>query len=241
MAFASPATYDQAITIFSPDGRIFQVEYAIETVKQGSTVLGIACPEGVVLAAEERPVSKLQDTEFLRKIFQLDAHLGVAVAGLSSDARILIDYARVQSQSNRLTYDEPIDVEALAKKVGDVMQQYTQNAGVRPFGVSIILGGIDKSGARIFQIDPSGSCWAYKAASIGAGSDTVRQILEEKYVDDMRLDKAIQLAAQCISKAAEEGKAGAPKIKIAIIPVSTQKFQLLTDAEIEKYLAKPVK
>lgn len=237
MAFGSPSAYDQAITIFSPDGRIFQVEYAIETVKRGSTVLGIACPEGVVLAAEEKLASKLQDPKFLWKIFQIDEHVGTAIAGLSSDARILIDHARIQSQSNRLMYDEPIDVEVLAKKIGDVMQQYTQNAGVRPFGVSIIFGGVDNTGVKVLQIDPSGSCWAYKAISIGVGSDTVRKILEAKYVDDMSLDQTIQLASECLSKVVEE-KLDPQKIKIAIIPTSTRRFQRLTDTDIERYLAK---
>jgi len=108
--FAAPGAYDRAITVFSPDGRLFQVEYALETVKRGSTVLGIATSSGVVLAAEERASSKLQDPSFMWKIFQIDDHIGAAIAGLSSDARVLIDQARVYAQSNRLMYDEPIDV-----------------------------------------------------------------------------------------------------------------------------------
>lgn len=181
MAFSGPGAYDQGITVFSPDGRIFQVEYALETVRRGSTVLGITCPEGVVLAAEEKQASKLQDPNFLWKIFQIDEHVGAAISGLSSDARILVDQARIQAQNNKLMYDEPIDVEILAKKIGDIKQIYTQNGGVRPFGVSIIFGGVDRSGPKVLQTDPSGSCWAYKATSVGNSSEAVQKVLEEKY------------------------------------------------------------
>ncbi|MFH0897785.1 MAG: archaeal proteasome endopeptidase complex subunit alpha [Candidatus Bathyarchaeota archaeon] len=237
MAFSAPGAYDHAITVFSPDGRIFQVEYALETVKRGSTVLGIACSEGVVLAAEEKLSSKLQDPNFLWKIFQIDEHIGAAISGLSADARVLIDKARIQAQRNRLMYDEPIDIEALTKKIGDFEQLYTQNGGVRPFGVSMIFGGIDKSGSRVFQTDPSGSCWAYKAISIGIGSDKIREILETKYTDDMSLDQAILLASECLSKVVEE-KLDLEKMKIVIIPTSTKRFKRLDDAEVAKYIAR---
>ena len=135
--FAVPGAYDRAITVFSPDGRLFQVEYASETVKRGATVLGIACPDGVVLAAEERATSKLQDPTFMWKIFQIDEHVGAAVAGLSCDAHILVDQARVYAQSNRLLYDEPIDVEILTRHIGEIKQLYTQHAGVRPWDFTI--------------------------------------------------------------------------------------------------------
>lgn len=235
--FSAPGAYDRAITVFSPDGRLFQVEYALETVKRGSTVLGIACQEGVVLAAEERPTTKLQDPNFTWKIFQIDEHIGASISGLSSDARILIDQARIHAQSNRLMYDEAIDVDALSKRVGDVKQLYTQHAGVRPFGVSIIFGGVDISGSKILQTDPSGACWAYKAVAIGSGSDTVREILETKYRDDLSLNQAISLAIECFSKVIEE-KLDSQKIKIATIPTKTKKFARLSDEEITAYIKK---
>lgn len=216
--FSAPGAYDRAITVFSPDGRLFQVEYALETVKRGSTVLSIASPEGVVLAAEEKLTSKLQDPSFMWKIFQIDDHIGAAISGLSSDARILVGQARIYAQSNRLMYDEPIDVEVLSKKIGDIQQMYTQHGGVRPFGVSMIIGGVDKVGSKIVQTDPSGACWAYKAVAIGAGSDTVREILEANYKEDIKLDKAISLAIECLSKIAEGGKLNPQEIRIVIIP-----------------------
>lgn len=233
--FGAPGGYDRAITVFSPDGRIFQVEYAMETVRKGSTVLGITCPEGVLLAAEEKPLSKLQDPNFTWKIFQVDEHVGAAIAGLSSDARILIDQARVHSQSNKLTYDEPIDVEVLAKRIGDMMQLYTQHAGVRPFGVSIIFAGVDKTGCRLFQTDPGGNYFGFRAAAIGAGGETLKDFLEAGYRDDFKLDDAVILAIQCLAKVME-GKIDPTKVRVAIISTGTKKFRKLTNEELEKYI-----
>ncbi len=212
--FTAPGAYDRAITVFSPDGRLFQVEYALETVKRGSTVLGIACPEGVVLAAEERTTSRLQDPNFSWKIFEIDDHVGAAISGLSSDARVLIAQARVFAQGNRLTYDELADIEVLSKRVGDIKQLYTQHAGVRPFGVSIIFGGVDNRGSQVLQTDPSGAVWAYKAVSVGSGSDAVKGILESKYRDDLTLDESTLLAVECLSKVVE-GPLEPEKLKIA--------------------------
>jgi len=235
--FTKPGAYDRAITIFSPDGRLFQVEYALETVKRGSIVIGLKCPEGVVLAAEEKGSSNLQDPDFSWKIFQIDEHIGAAIAGLSSDARLLIDQARIYAQSNRLTYDEPMDVEVLSKRIGDIEQIYTQHAGVRPFGVSIIFGGVDKTGCRVFQTDPSGAVWGYKAVAVGAGSEAIKELLEAEYSDDLSLEQTIMLAIKCLSKAIE-GKLDPRKIRIAIIPSDTKKFRLLTESEVKEYIDK---
>ena len=232
--FAAPGAYDRAITVFSPDGRLFQVEYALETVNRGATILGISCSEGVVLGAEEKIETKLQDTDFTWKLYEVDDHLGAAVVGLGSDARILIDQARVYSQSNRLMYDEDIDVEIITKRVGDIKQLYTQHAGVRPFGVSIIFGGVDKTGSRIFATDPSGSYRGYKAVAVGIGRETVENLLKEEYRGDMNLEEAIKFAVKCLTKALEAR--GEPKrIKIGVIPSATRKLKMLTDKEIETY------
>lgn len=233
--FAVPGAYDRAITVFSPDGRLFQVEYASETVKRGATVLGIACPDGVVLAAEERATSKLQDPTFMWKIFQIDEHVGAAVAGLSCDAHILVDQARVYAQSNRLLYDEPIDVEILTRRIGEIKQLYTQHAGVRPFGISILFAGLDRKGSRLFWTDPSGAFLAYKAWAIGAGGEAANEILEAEYKDTMNLDDAVLLALKCLSKVLEE-KIDAQKIRMAVVPNSTRKFAKLTQEDVEKHL-----
>ena len=233
--FAVPGAYDRAITVFSPDGRLFQVEYASETVKRGATVLGIAVPDGVVLAAEERATSKLQDPTFMWKIFQIDEHVGAAVAGLSCDAHILVDQARVYAQSNRLLYDEPIDVEILTRRIGEIKQLYTQHAGVRPFGISMLFGGLDRKGSRLFWTDPSGAFLAYKAWAIGAGGDAANEILEADYKETMSSDDAVLLSLKCMSKVLED-KLDAQKIRIAVVPSSTRKFSKLTTEEVEKQM-----
>jgi len=232
--FAAPGAYDRAITVFSPDGRLFQVEYALETVNRGATILGIACSEGVVLGAEEKLESNLQDQNFIWKLFEVDDHLGAVVVGLGSDARILIDQARIYAQSNRLMYDEPIDIEIVAKRVGDIKQLYTQHAGVRPFGVSIIFGGIDKTGSRLFATDPSGSIRGWKAVAVGIGRETVEGILKTDYKEDIDIEAATKLAIKALGKA-QEARGETPRVKIAIIPSTTKKLQMLTDEEIEKH------
>lgn len=232
--FAAPGAYDRAITVFSPDGRLFQVEYAMELVNRGATIVGIRCPEGVVLGAEES-VEPLEEAEYTWKLFHVDEHVGAAIVGLSSDARILIDQARVYAQSNRLTYDEPIDVEVVTKRICDIMQLYTQHAGVRPFGVSLIFSGVDKTGSRVFGTHPSGTYRGYKATALGAGRETVIGILKDEYKDDLSLEQAKKLAVKCLSKALEARQLPI-RIKVAVIPADTRKMGIMSDEETEAYL-----
>jgi proteasome alpha subunit len=233
--FAEPGTYDQIITMFSPDGRLLQVEYAVEGVNRGATVLGLACLEGIVLGAEERAQTELQDPNFGWKIHSVDDHVGAAVVGLVADARTLIDQARIDAQINRLTYDEPIDVEILTKRIADIEQMYTQRAWVRPFGVSIIFGGVDKTGNRLFATDPSGSYRAYRAVALGYGREVAEAILDEEYHEGLKLNEAIKLAVKCLVKATEvQGKKLA--VSIAVIPSETKRFRMLTAEEVEPYM-----
>jgi len=230
-----PRAYDRAITIFSPEGRLYQVEYALELVKRGALIVGVSSPEAVVLAANETTETHLEDPEYFRKIFQLDEHIGVAIAGLSSDARVLISQARVFCQSNRLLYDEPIDVEVLTRRIGDLAQVYTQHAGVRPFGVSMIIVGVDQKGCRVLTTDPSGSYRGYKATSVGRNSDEVNRILEERYHESLSLDEAVALAVEAV-KVGSEGEVSSKVIKVAVVPADTKVFRRLTDEEVDKYL-----
>jgi proteasome alpha subunit len=234
--FAPSAGYDRALTIFSPDGRLYQVEYAIETVRRGTLAIGIKCKDGVVLCAEER-VRKLQNHELSQKLFQVDDHVGIAAAGYVPDARVMVDQARVFAQNNRLIYDEAIDVEAVARHLGDAAQQFTQYAGVRPFGVSLIIAGVDRNGPSIFVTDPSGTYLGYDAIAIGGGGDQVNEFLEQKYRPDMTLEEASLLAVESIGKGGEE-KAEPKHIKMAVIDVQTKKMRKLTEEEINAYLAK---
>ena len=234
MAFMRPGVYDRILTVFSPDGRLFQVEYAVETVNRGATILGIACSDGVVLGAEEKIESKLHDPDFTWKLYEVDEHLGAAIAGLGPDARVLIDQARVYAQSNRLIYDEPVDVEVIAKRIGDIKQFYTQHARFRLFGVSIIFGGVDKIGNRVFVTDPSGSYRGYKAVAVGVGREKVEGILKMEYRGEMRLDEAIRLAIKCLVKSSE-ARNESLRVKIAVIPAETKKLTQLTGEEVEKH------
>ena len=232
--FAAPGAYDRAITVFSPDGRLFQVEYAMELVNRGATIMGIQCAEGVVLGSEEN-IEPLEEAEYSWKIFKVDEHVGAAIVGLSSDARILIDQARIYAQSNKLTYDEPIDVEVVTKRICDIQQMYTQHAGVRPFGVSIVFGGVDKTGAHVFGTHPSGTYRGYKATALGAGRETVLAILKEEYKEDRSLEENTKLTVKCLVKALEARQLP-PRIKIAIIPTATKQLQMLTDKKVESYI-----
>jgi len=232
--FAAPGAYDRAITVFSPDGRLFQVEYAMELVNRGATIMGIQCAEGVVLGSEEN-IEPLEEAEYSWKIFKVDEHVGAAIVGLSSDARILIDQARIYAQSNKLTYDEPIDVEVVTKRICDIQQMYTQHAGVRPFGVSIIFGGVDKTGAHVFGTHPSGTYRGYKATALGAGRETVLAILKDEYHEDLSLEENTKLTVKCLLKALEARQLP-PRIKIAIIPQATKELQMLTDEKVESYI-----
>ncbi|NWG08912.1 MAG: archaeal proteasome endopeptidase complex subunit alpha [Nitrososphaerales archaeon] len=234
--FAPSAGYDRAITIFSPDGRLYQVEYAIETVRRGTLALGLRVKNGVILAVEER-TRKLQNPDISQKIFQVDDHIGIAAAGYVPDARVQVDHSRVFAQMNKLIYDEPVEVEAVAKRIGDLNQQYTQYAGVRPFGVSLILAGVDRNGAMLFSTDPSGTYLSYDGIAIGAGSDQVMEYLEKRFNPNMNLEDACVLAIDCIYLVSED-KVGTKHIKMALLDTESKRMIRLTDEEIAKYAEK---
>ena len=228
--FPAAAGYDRAITVFSPDGRLYQVEYAIETVRRGSLALGIRTKYGVILAVEEK-LRKLQTYGLTQKIFQVDEHIGVAAAGYIPDARIQVDQARVISQSNRLIYDEPIAVETLSRKIADISQQFTQFAGVRPFGVSLIIAGVDKNGSDLYLTDPSGNYVAYDAVAIGSGSEQVMELFEQRYDPEVKIDDAIVLAMESIYMVSDE-KTGVKHIKLLVIDHDTRTLRRLSEKEL---------
>ena len=226
--------YDRAITVFSPDGRLYQVEYAIETVRRGTIAVGIKTKNGIVIAAEEKP-RKLQISEIAQKIFQVDDHIGVAAAGYIPDARSQVDNARFFSQSNKLIYAEPVDVETVAKHLADQCQQFTQYAGVRPMGVSLIIGGIDNDNkTQLFLTDPSGTYISYDAVAIGAGFDQVTEFLEKNYKTDISLEDASVLAAASIYLASED-KEGTDHIRMAQVKSDTKQFEIITKKQIENF------
>ncbi len=227
--------YDAAITIFSPEGRLYQVEYALELVKRGAPIVGVYSPEGVILAADETPESTLDDPNYLKKIFQFDDHVGAAIAGLSSDARVLMGQGRVFCQSNRLLYDEPADIEALIGTLSSRIQVYTQHGGIRPFGVSLIVAGVDTTGPKLMTTDPSGSYRGYKARALGRNADKANTLLDEKYVEGLSMDDAIRLGIEAVD-AASGGKVTPATVKVAVIPSEARVFKRLSEEEIEKYV-----
>ena len=225
--------YDRAITVFSPDGRLYQVEYAIETVRRGTIAVGIKCEDGIVIAVEEKP-RKLQISNTAQKIFQIDDHVGVAAAGYIPDARSQVDNARFFSQSNKMIYDEPVEVETIAKHLADQCQQYTQYAGVRPYGVALILGGVVNNTPQLYLTDPSGTYISYDAIAIGSGSDQVTDFLEKTYNDDLSLDDTATLAAAGIYLSSEDKK-GTSHIRMAVIKKRTGLYEIVSDEQITKY------
>ena len=225
--------YDRAITVFSPDGRLYQVEYAIETVKRGAITVGIKAADGVVLAVEER-TRKLQVVDAAQKIFKIDDHVGLAAAGYIPDARSQAENARFFAQSNRLIYDEAVSVEAVAKHLADQSQQFTQYAGVRPFGVALILGGVNDDGPHIFVTDPSGTYLEYNAIAIGRHSDRATPFLEKEYVPDASMEAASRLAVAAIREVSED-KTDTAHVRMAHITGSW--YREVSSADVASYAA----
>lgn len=226
--------YDRTIAVFSPDGRLFQVEYAKEAVKKGTTSIGIVFKDGVVLATVKQ-IMKLIVPSAIEKLFQIDEHIGVVAAGLLADARVLVNQLMVRAQVNRITYEEPIDVWSLAKVLGDRMQLSTLYAGLRPFGVSFLIGGVDSTGPHLIEADPSGMLYEWKAYAIGRGADIANKIFNEKYKDDMDEKAALKLVIDVIKKS-EKVSNLKEALEIAVIREKDKKFQRLTKEQISKLL-----
>ena len=226
--------YDMTPTMYSPDGRIYQVEYAIETVKRGTLAIGIKCKDGVIIAVEENPRA-LQVSNITQKIFIVDKHIGIAAAGYIPDARVQVDNARFFSQSNKLTYDEPVEVETVAKHLADQCHQFTQYSGVRPYGVALIIAGVDLKGGSLYVTDPSGTYVSYAAVAIGASSDEVTDFLEKNYKPEMTLEDGAALATASINLKSEK-KDGAKHVKMSWIKQDTKILEKISESDIEKFM-----
>jgi proteasome alpha subunit len=233
---AQQQAYDRGITIFSPDGRLYQVEYAREAVKRGTASIGVRTGDGVVLAADKRSRAPLKEPTSVEKIHKADDHVGIASAGHVADARQLIDFARRQAQINRLRFGEPIGIETLTKEVTDHIQQYTQVGGARPFGVALLIGGIEDGRPRLYETDPSGTPYEWQAVSIGAERSDLQEYLEEHYREDLDLAGGIDLALETIASASDDGLE-ADGVDVATVDVESESFRELDDDEIASHIA----
>ena len=225
--------YDRAITMFSPDGRLLQVEYAKKTVRQGSTAIGLVCSDGVLLVADKRVVDTLVVPESVEKIWQIDENIGASASGILSDARVLIDRAQLKAQQNRVTYDSEIDTLTIVKDICDLKQICTQSGGLRPFGVSILVAGIDDRTPKLFETDPIGIYFQYKATAIGEGEIEVEEILHSEYKPEITIDDGLKLSLKALKKVLGENF-NVERIDAAYITISEKKFRRVSKTKIEK-------
>jgi len=192
--------YDRTATMFSPEGHLLQVEYAEKTVRLGSASIGMVCTDGVLLLADKRVKDKLVVQQSANKIYEIDSHLISSVAGIVSDARVLIERAQVVAQQHRITYDSPIEPELIIKEVSNIKQQFTQYGGARPFGVSLMIGGIKDGKPELYTSDITGNYFSYHANAIGESDEKIREKLREKYKKDLTLRKGAKLAAEILKE-----------------------------------------
>ncbi|MFP4401220.1 MAG: archaeal proteasome endopeptidase complex subunit alpha [Candidatus Woesearchaeota archaeon] len=227
--------YDRAITMFSPDGRLLQVEYAKKTVRQGSTAIGLVCKDGVVLVTDKRIVDPLVVPDAVEKIFQIDDHIGATAAGILSDARVLIERAQLKAQQYAVTYDSPIDPQDIVKDICDLKQVCTQSGGLRPFGVSILLAGINDE-PKLFETDTTGIFFQYKATAIGEHEPEIEEILHKEYKESLTVEEGIKLAIKALHKSIESNFT-VDRIDCAYISTEDKKFKRLTRNQISEYMS----
>jgi len=228
--------YDRGVNTFSPEGRLFQVEYAIEAIKLGSTALGIQTSSGVVLAVEKKLESKLLVPKSIQKIVKLDTHIGCAMSGLVADARTLVDHARVETQSHWFTYDERMPVESCVQSISDLALGFGAGSMARPFGVALLIAGIEDDGPVLFHCDPSGTYTKYEAKAIGSGSEGAQTTLQDQFHKSMSLDAAKKLALETLKQVMEE-KIDSTNVELALVEAATGEFRIAGKEEVDAILS----
>lgn len=224
--------YDRAITMFSPDGRLLQVEYAKRTVKLGNTAIGLNCEDGVVLVTDKRIIDELVVPESIEKIFKVDEHMMATAAGILSDARVLIERAQVNAQQHRVEYETPIDNLSIVKDICNLKQMCTQSGGLRPFGVSLLIAGIDEGGASLYQTDPTGLYYQYKATAIGENEEEAEEMLVDNYSEDMSIEEGLRLAVEILEEQLEEDF-NTSRIDAAVVKNETKAMERIDEETIE--------
>jgi 20S proteasome subunit alpha 5 len=237
---AGRSEYDKGLTTFSPEGRLYQVEYALAAIKIGATAIGISTPHGVVLAVEKRLTSPLVESSSVEKIMKIDEHIGCAMSGLSADARTLVDSARNESQNHRFTFDEPIYPESLVHSIADQALDFSEKKKkkmARPMGVALLVAGFDcKTGnCGLFKTDPSGNYYRCKAVAIGAAAESATNALVEQYKEDLTFETAEKMAIEILKQGMEE-KMGSKNIEVACVRKEDGKFRVYSTSEVESLI-----
>ncbi|MBU2612319.1 MAG: archaeal proteasome endopeptidase complex subunit alpha [Nanoarchaeota archaeon] len=223
--------YDRTATMFSPEGHLLQVEYAEKTVRLGSSSIGMVCSDGVFILADKRNDDVLVVPESAQKVYEIDAHIISSVAGIISDARVLIDKAQLLAQQHRLTYDSAIEPELIIKEISNLKQQFTQYGGARPFGVSVMVAGLQDEKGRLFTSDITGNYYEYYSNAIGEKDSEIKDILREKYKKELTLKKGIDLAIEAMKKAKAE-KFKIDKLEIAYLEDGKEEIKRLEGKKI---------
>ncbi len=227
--------YDRAITMFSPDGRLLQVEYAKKTVRQGSTAIGMVCSDGILLVADKRIVDRLVIPESVEKIFKIDDHIAVTASGIISDARVLVERAQIRAQQHAVTYDTPIDTISVVKDICALKQVCTQSGGLRPFGVSLIVAGIDNDGPKVYETDPTGIFFQFKATVIGEGEPEIEEILGREYRDSLTIEEGLKLALRALNQVLDKNFS-VERIAASFIRTDEKILRELPRANIDRVL-----
>ena len=225
--------YDRTATMFSPDGHLLQVEYAEKTVRLGSASIGMVCSDGVFILADKRIEDILIVKESASKIYEIDSHIAASVAGIVSDARVLIERAQLLAQQHRITYDSPIETESIVKEIANMKQQFTQYGGARPFGVSMMTIGINGKKTELFVSDITGNYFSYHSNAIGENDDKIKEKLREKYKHNLKIKEGLKLALE-IFKEIKGNKFSLSKFELAYISTENQKIKRLEGEEISK-------
>ena len=227
--------YDRTATMFSPEGHLLQVEYAEKTVRLGSSSIGMVCVDGVFILADKRNEDKLVVPSSAQKVHEIDDNLIASVAGITSDARILIERAQIVAQQHRITYDSPIEPELIIKEIANIKQQFTQYGGARPFGVSFMLAGINSKKGELFTSDITGNYFSYFANAIGENDEKIKEILREKYKKDLTIKDGVKIVLK-IFEEIQGKKFDIKRFELGYISLNDKKITMLEGEKIREFL-----
>ena len=228
--------YDRTSAIFSPDGHLLQVEYAEKTVKLGSSSIGIVASDGVVILADKRIKDKLMVIESTAKVHEIDSHIAGTAAGILSDARILTQRAQLSAQQHRLTYDTAVNTEIIVKEIADIKQNFTQYGGARPFGISMLVAGVDKDGTKnLYTTDVTGNYFGFSATAIGENDEKIKEILRKEYKESMNMEDSLKLGLNIFRRMMGKDFDVA-RFEAAYVPVKDKVFRRLSGNDLKKYL-----